>query len=446
MPSLNLNIIPRAPFEPYLRRLQRWACLVVHRRGGKTFCCVQDLIHRALTHKREGMESAPLRYGYIAPTRDQARDVTWMYLTNFCSQIPRTEINKAELTITFHNKATIRLYSGENYERMRGIYFDGVVIDEMADIDPQAWEAVILPCLTDYDGWATFIGTPKGRNKFWEIYRDSVDDPEWFSLLLRASESGILTEEQLAVVKKTQNNPELYKQEYECDFSVGRPGAIYASDIEQAHKEKRINDDVLWYKELPVYTSFDVGAPLNQKVWIWQMVGSRLNYLESLSGDFECKTPADWAARLRLKKYSYGAHFIPHDAAMEQGGLWQGGLDDAGLSHVVPVPKQFSVWDGIALALDAFPRSHFNKSGCSDGIEALDAFHSKEDRDGKTIGKIPVHDWASHYSDAFSLSHQAIKHGLVIDRTAIARKPRTSFTAQVIAGPGGSNRSTVVRR
>lgn len=404
---------------------------MVHRRGGKTFCCIQDLIHKALTHKREG---SPLRYAYVAPTRDQAKDVTWKYLMEFCGQIPRIEINQADLTVTFPNKASIRLYSGENYERMRGIYLDGVVIDEFADIDPNAWYSVILPCLTDYDGWATFIGTPKGRNAFWEIYVESTQDASWFSMLLRASESGILSEEKLREIRKRSKSPEIYAQEYECDFSVGRPGAIYSSDIEKSVAEKRINDDVMWYKELPVYTTFDVGAPLNQKVWIFQMVGSRLNWLESLSGNNECKTPADWAHRLREKRYSYGSHFVPHDAAIENGGQWQEGLRTAGLSHVVAVPRQLRVWDGITHALDAFPRCYFNKSGCEDGIEALDAYHSKEERDGATIGKVPVHNWASHFSDSFSLGHQAINHGLVIDRTSIVRKPKNRLGGKVIAG------------
>lgn len=437
-----IEIVPRRQLASYLHRDQRWACLVVHRRGGKTFACIQDLIYQALTHERPG---PPLRYGYIAPTRDQAKDITFGYLVRFTSQLPGVDINRADLQITFANQASIRLYSGESFDRMRGLYFDGVVLDEYADMPPEAWETVVRPCLTDYKGWATFIGTPRGRNGFWRIYTEALQNPDWFTLTLKASESGIIPMDELNDIRKGISS-DVYNQEYECDFSIGRPGAIYSPDIEKAIVEKRITDDVLWYKDLPVYTSFDVGAPLNQKVWIWQLVGSRINYLESLSGDNECKTPADWAGRLRVKQYSYGAHFVPHDAATENGGLWQGNLEMAGLSHVVPVPRQMDVWSGIGLATDAFPRCYFNKSGCHDGLEALDEYHSKQERDGVTIKDVPVHDWASHYADAFSLSHQAIKHGLVIDRSAIARKPRSPHTAQVLSGPGGSNRRPIVIR
>lgn len=434
MPEIELEIIPREQFRDYLLRDERWACLVVHRRGGKTFCCVQDLIHRALTHQRPGMDTAPLRYAYVAPTRDQAKDITWGYLTQYCSQIPGVRINKADLTVTFPSGASIRLYSGESYERMRGLYFDGVVIDEYADIDPSAWNTVIRACLSDYSGWATFIGTPKGRNEFWRVHNNAANDKEWYSLLIRASDSGIIPNDELKDIK-SGISPGAYLQEYECDFSVGRPGAIYSSDIEKARSARRITDDVMWFKELPVYTAFDVGAPRNQKVWIFQPCGDRINYLEALSGDEECKTPADWAARLRDRPYSYGSHFIPHDAAAEVGGLWQEGLTTAGLSHVIPVPRPFDVWSGINLGQDSFARCWFNKSGTSDGVEALDSYHSKEERDGQSIGTVPVHNWASHYSDAWSLSHQAIKHGLLIDRSAIARSPRDPRKrARVIAG------------
>lgn len=433
MPTLHLEIIPRPQFRPFLTRAQRWALLVVHRRGGKTFACIQDLIHKSLTHQRDGIKNAPLRYGYVAPTRDQAKDIAWGYLTQFCSQIPGTEINKSELMMTLPKGQSIRLYSGENYERMRGIYFDGVVVDEPADIDPNAWDTVIRPCLSDYNGWGIFIGTSKGRNHFWKKHLHALEDPEWYHMMLKASQSGIIPEDELKDIRKGIS-PEAYSQEYECDFSVGRPGAIYSRDIEKAREEKRINDDVLWYKELPVYTSFDVGAALNQKVWIFQCVGSRINYLESLSGDADCKTPADWAQRLRSKQYSYGSHFIPHDAAADVGGLWQDAMTTAGLTHVVPVPRQHYVWDGIRLAQDAFPRIHFNKSGCEDGLNALDSYQSKEERDGATISDIPIHNWASHYSDSFSLSHQAIHKGLIIDRSAIVRKPKNRLGGKVIAG------------
>lgn len=414
--------------------------MVVHRRGGKTFAAIQDLLLRSTTHRRPG---PPLRYAYVAPTRDQAKDIAWGYVQEFWGKIPGTKVNQADLAVTLPTGPSLRLYSGDSYERMRGLYFDGVVIDEPADIDPLAWPSVIRPTLSDYAGWTTFIGTPKGRNAFWKTWSAAVDDPDWFSLLLKASESGIIPDNELADIRRT-TPADIFEQEYECSFAIGRPGAIYAKEIEAARNQRRISADVMWFRELPVYSTFDVGAAFNQRVWLWQMVGDRITFLESLSGDNDCNTPAVWAARLRERPYSYGSHFIPHDAAAENGGLWQAGLNTAGLSHVVPVPRQRSVWDGINLSLDAFPRCFFAAEGCADGIASLEDYHSREERDGITIGRVPVHNYASHYADAFSLAHQAIHHGLVIDRTAIPRKAKTSSVPLVRLGFRGGD--AAVRR
>jgi phage terminase large subunit len=65
-----------------------------------------------------------------------------------------------------------------------------VVLDEFADMDPRAWSEVIRPALADRKGWACFIGTPKGRNAFWEVYERARQPDDWFDLRLRASETG----------------------------------------------------------------------------------------------------------------------------------------------------------------------------------------------------------------------------------------------------------------
>ena len=416
---MEVQIRPRRQFRSFLERQYRWAILVCHRRAGKTVACLQDLIIRSQAATRV---SPPWRGAYVAPTRDQAKDVAWGMIKRFVGEFPGIKVNEADLMVIFANGATIRLYSGENYDRMRGLYFDHVVMDEYGDLDPQAWQAVIRPALSDYQGTATFIGTPKGRNGFWRQWEEALKDEEWFTLILKSSESGIIDPVELESIRK--GTPErVFLQEFECSFSVGRIGAIYSDVLEEARVSKRISETIEWFKELPVYTTWDIGAPLNQRVWIFQLVGDRINFLECLSGDNDCKTPSDWAARLRTKKYSYGGHFIPHDAATEQGSLWQEALSIAGLTHIAVVPRAFSVWDGINLAMDAFPRCWFNASGCKDGLDSLDAYHSKENRDGVTIMDVPVHDWASHSASAFAGAHQAIKAGMVIDRTAIARRP-----------------------
>jgi len=217
---VNLNLDARKQFVPYLTRDKRWASVVAHRRAGKTVACIMDLIKKAVEHK--GREP---RFAYVAPTYTQAKDVAWSYLKEYTQSIPGMAKSESELTVTFpHNKARIRLYGAENADRLRGLYLDGVVIDEAGDIDPRAYPEVIRPALSDRKGWATFIGTPKGRNEFHRIFERSKAEADWYSQELKASKTKLIPDEELADARRTLT-PEQYAQEYECSFNAAIVGA-----------------------------------------------------------------------------------------------------------------------------------------------------------------------------------------------------------------------------
>lgn len=211
-----------------------------------------------------------------------------------------------------------------------------------------------------------------------------------------------------------------YPSTLEESWKTQNPGAIYSAEVDKARIQGRINTSVLHYAQLPVYSCFDIGAPLNTKCWIFQAVGDRINLLESISGDEECATAAAWVKRLKDKvHYNWGGHFIPHDGET----VWRASMQEAGLSGVVCLPKPHFEWDNINDALGAFGRCYFNQAGCEDGINSLEAYRSKQEADGVTIRNIPVHDWASHFSTAFGYVHQAIRLGMLVDRSAMPRKP-----------------------
>jgi hypothetical protein len=199
------------------------------------------------------------------------------------------------------------------------------------------------------------------------------------------------------------------------------PGAIYAPEVDKARQSGRINTTVMHYEGFPVYSVFDIGAPVNTKCWLFQVLGDRINLLECLSGDDECNTAGRWVKRLKDKEtYSYGGHFIPHDGETN----WRASMQEAGLKGVVVLEKPHNEWDNINDAISAFSRCWFNLLGCQDGLDALEAFHSKEEADRETIRNVPCHDWASHPSTAFGYLHQAIRLGLLVDRSAMPARPR----------------------
>jgi phage terminase large subunit len=132
------------------------------------------------------------RFAYICPRFNQAKDVAWLYVKRLTADIPGVQLHESELRADFPNGARVRLYGADNPDRLRGIYLDGCILDEFADMRPSVWGEIIRPMLMDRKGWAAFLGTPKGRNAFYTIYERARTDPEWFTLLLNAAESGLL--------------------------------------------------------------------------------------------------------------------------------------------------------------------------------------------------------------------------------------------------------------
>lgn len=417
-----LTLKPRNWVRPYLQRTEDRACLVVHRRGGKSFGCLQDLILKCHTHTRKGLKSSPLRYGYFAPTQAQAKKIAWSYLKTFTHQIPGVIKNESELWIRFQNGAEIGLYSGENYERARGLYFDGVVLDEYADIPPDAWESVIEPCLLDYKGWATFVGTPKGKNAFWRVYQHSLKDPEWFSLCLKASESGLIPSDQLARMKATRES-NVFEREFECSFSSDIPGTIYAKEVEDALRLGHVCD--FEPDRGPVWTTWDLGSPQNSACIYWQISGMRRTVIDcDISASM---TLEERVGHMQAKGYDYGGHLLPHDSAARQpnGLTFAEELRKAGLSNVQTIPRTHDKELRINATKKAFPNIWFRDRQTTHLRDALSQYHYKEATDGTgwITNKIS-HGWESHPSDAFSMLAEAELHDMLTDQQSHAKRRR----------------------
>lgn len=200
-------------------------------------------------------------------------------------------------------------------------------------------------------------------------------------------------------------------------------GAIYGAEVDKARAAGRIGVHVgNHYEGFPVYSTFDLGAPVNTICWLWQAIGDRINLMECLRGGDDCATAGAWTARLKAKNYSYGGHFLPHDGKVS----WATAFQEAGLKGVVCLDRPVSEWDNINDAHAAFSRCWFNSAGCEFGIDSLEAFHAKEESDGQTIRNVPLHDWSSHASTAFGYIHQAIRKGLCVDRSAMPTTPRNA--------------------
>ncbi len=204
---------------------RRFSIIVAHRRWGKTVAVVNHIIKQALLCKLQDP-----RYGYVAPYRNQGKQLAWMYLKRFCQVIPGVKINESELDITLPNKAVIRIYGADNPDALRGMYFDGVVMDEVAQMKPEVWDEIVLPALADRKGWAVFIGTPKGINSFYEIYTAAVSDPErYYSDVFTVTGTDALDADEIALQKSIQSDNK-FRQEYMCDFTASVEDALITID------------------------------------------------------------------------------------------------------------------------------------------------------------------------------------------------------------------------
>ena len=192
---------PRDQIRAFHDRKERFAIIVAHRRFGKTVAAINDLIRSCFEIDRPNV-----RVAYIAPYLSQAKAVAWDYALEFTRDIPEIKVNHSELRIDFLNGARFRLFGADNYNAMRGLYFDAVVLDEMADFPASAWSNVIRPALADRRGSATFISTPKGKNEFWELWHEAQDDPNWFTAMLKASETSILDQDELDEARRTMGD------------------------------------------------------------------------------------------------------------------------------------------------------------------------------------------------------------------------------------------------
>jgi hypothetical protein len=396
--EITISYAPRKAFMPFHNRTERWACLVAHRRAGKTVAAINDIIRAAITSK----DTMPL-FGYISPYRSQAKSIVWEYL-KFYSQPIAADSNESELTVTLLNGSKIRLFGADNADAIRGLGYSGIYMDEFGDFKPSVWGNVIRPALSDRQGWAVFGGTPKGKNQFWDIRQTAAKlKDEWFLLELPASKSGLLPDGELAAAR-AQLSKDQYDQEYECSFEAAILGAFYGEDLREATDEGRICK-VDYQKEVPVHTAWDLGYRDDTAVWWYQVIRNEIHVLDyyAVSG----ANIDELGAVIKAKPYKYGKHYLPHDArakTLASGGksVIEQMAEHLGINNMAIVPD-LGVQDGIQAVRQMLPQTWFDEERCFDGLEALRKYLREYDDDTKAFRQTPRHDWTSHPADAMRM-------------------------------------------
>jgi len=397
----NKNVVtslyqPRPHALAFHARSERFAVMVMHRRFGKTVMCIADLIDKAIQCQLPFPQ-----YSYIAPFYSQAKSVAWNYLKHYTTGIA-DRVMESELSVTLKNGAKIRLFGADNPDALRGLYHDGVIIDEYGDVAPRLFGEVVAPALADRKGWIAFIGTPKGPNHFKELWEDATNDPRWFKQMMKASESGIIDAEELALMRSLPGSDDnTYAQEFECDFSAAVRGAYYGNQLNDLEKDGHMG--IFPYDpDYPVHLSFDIGYSDDTSVWFYQTDGRDVRVIDffTVSG----YSVDDVLGELRTRPYAYGTFHLPHDAKNKsfQTGKSVRELFIAAGCRVRMVPE-LSVQDGIQAVRKTLPNTYFNVANkdVKYGLDALRVYQREWDDKRKVFRETPKHDWSSNPADSF---------------------------------------------
>lgn len=368
--------------------------LVCHRRFGKTTFAVNHVLRSLF-----GPGSKGRRYAIVLPLYRQAKQVAWDMVKDYSRVIPGATFNEAELRADYGAVGRIQLFGGDNPDTLRGQGFDGVVLDEVAQIDPRLWGEIIRPALVDRKGWAVFMGTPRGRNTFYDLVTQAENDDsgDWMVSVRKASETNIVPEEELRAAKR-QLTREQYLQEFECSWTASIRGAYYAREMEDLTEAGRITTlspagDAL------VHTSWDLGIGDATSIVMFQIVGREIwvvDYYENSGAGL-----AHYVEHLRSLSYRYGDHWLPHDVQARELGTGvtrQETLARLGLNCEV-LPQQ-KVDDGINAVRNLLPRCWINEAKCERLIEALRQYRAGWDDKRQMYRAVPERDWTTHPADA----------------------------------------------
>ncbi len=211
MTDLKVELLPWQ--QEVFEDSSRFKVIAAGRRTGKSRLAAWKLIIEGLQCKRGHVF-------YVAPTQGQARDIMWQTLLEVGNPvIASSHINNLQIKLV--NGATIALKGADRPETMRGVSLSFLCMDEYADMKPEVWEQILRPALADQKGDAMFIGTPMGRNHFYDLfqYASISDDAQWKGWPFTSYDNPLLDEEEINAAKKSMSAFS-FRQEFMASFEA----------------------------------------------------------------------------------------------------------------------------------------------------------------------------------------------------------------------------------
>lgn len=213
----------------------RFKVVCAGRRFGKTFLALGTVLHKACDPTAKGKV-----FWYVAPSYRQASQIAWKLLKNLLPFGWAKRTNETDLSIELKNGAIIALRGADNYDSLRGVGLDGLVLDEVQDMSPDAWREVLRPALADRQGWMLAIGTPKGFNHFYELWSGATCREGWKAWQFTTADGGNVPVDELEAARMEMDE-RTFRQEFEASWEA-LSGRVFQSFERAIHVRKDLED------------------------------------------------------------------------------------------------------------------------------------------------------------------------------------------------------------
>ena len=304
------------------------------------------------------------------------------------------------MMLRLRNGSVWRVVGADNPDSLVGANPVGVVLSEYALMDANVFD-YISPILSENDGWAIFITTPRGKNHAYRLHERAKAEmrkgsTRWWAQTLTVEDTHAIPEAELEE-EKARMSPELFQQEYYCATTAPLDGAYYGELIVKMEREKRIGN-VPYDPARPVSTSWDLGQSDDNPIVFWQQVGREVRMIDCHEANGK---GFDYYSKvLKDKPYAYDYHYAPHDINVREfSGQSRIQIAAAHGIRFSIVPK-LSLQDGINAVRMLLPRTWIDEGKCGRVVQALREYSRTRDPHTEEFGNIPKRNWAIHLADA----------------------------------------------
>lgn len=386
----------------YKRAIAKW-----HRRAWKDKTLFNLIIKEAIKSKWV--------YWYLFPTYAQAKKVIWDWIDKngfkFLDHIPKELIkssNKTDLTIELINGSLIQLIGTDKFDSIRWVSLKGCIFSEYAFQNPIVWD-VIRPILAESWWWAIFNSTPNWKNHFYSLWEEVKNNEKWFVESLSVADTKAVSLDIIEEDRKSGMTQEMIEQEYFCSFDIWAIWNYYSEQINEARKQGRI-----WVLPINKYSKVDIFIDIwvNDSFCLWFKQNDWLffNFIRYFEDNWKqlfyyFNFIDDFLAEKWLNLWKI---YVPHDWNNKAHSFlvsWVTILDEfkkyfwAEKIKLIERPKNILDW--INSVRKIFSKVRIDEINCQRGLNCLENYKKKYDDVRKIFLDKPLHDWASHWADAF---------------------------------------------